>query len=86
MGVARTMRLDGSHALWMPNPYLLTNEHVARFRLQDSLGHLLKKNEYAYRIIHPFQCLSWPTDAAIARMDEEHFSQGDRETVPTGRS
>jgi len=75
----------GTYVSLRGKPYLLTNEHVARFRLQGSLGHLLKKNEFTYRIIHPFQCLSWPTDAAIGRIDEEHFGQGDRRAVPTGR-
>jgi hypothetical protein len=72
---------SGTYLALQDRPYILTNEHVARYRLQGSLGHILKKEEYAFRIIHPFQCLTAPTDAAIARIDAEHFGGGDRKAV-----
>jgi hypothetical protein len=64
-------------------PYILTNEHVAREQLKGSLAHQLKNGEYAFQITNPFQTLSYPVDAAIVRIEKEHFAQGERRAIPS---
>jgi hypothetical protein len=64
VGSATFVRLNGY-------PYLLTNEHVARARLQHTLSHFSGLDDRSvYRIIHPFYCLTYPTDAAFTRIDD----------------
>jgi hypothetical protein len=66
-------------------PYLLTNEHVARARMLYPLAHFLGNGELAARIVHPFQCITEPTDIAIARIDSEVLAMGTKRPAPTAR-
>lgn len=76
---------SGTYISLQGKPYLLTNEHVARFARQGNLGHVLKRGEYVFCISNPFQCLEYPVDAAVARIEKQQFLQGDRKAVPAGR-
>ena len=65
--------------------YTLTNEHVARARMFYPLAHFLGNGELAARIVHPFQCITEPTDIAIARIDREVLAIGTKRPVPAAR-
>jgi hypothetical protein len=66
-------------------PYILTNEHVARARMVYPLAHFVGNGERAARIVHPFQCITEPTDIAIARIDREVLAMGTKRPVPAAR-
>jgi hypothetical protein len=50
-------------------PYLLTNEHVARAILQTPVAHQLLKDEGATRVMNPFQVARHPYDMALTRIE-----------------
>lgn len=70
-------------------PYILTNEHVAKKRLQYGLAHALRHasdpNGKAFRVINPFQSVAFPVDAAISRIEEEVWVQGQRHAIRSSR-
>jgi hypothetical protein len=66
-------------------PYILTNEHVARARLVHPLAHFLGDGVRAARIVHPFQCITFPTDAAIARLEPSVLALGTKRPVLSAR-
>lgn len=72
----------GTYVRLLGQPYLLTNEHVARFLPVSGLAHLPKRGGDYHRIATPFQCVSRPLDAALVRIDESTFQIGDRQCVP----
>jgi len=71
----------GTYLGLLGQPYLLTNEHVARFQRINGLGHLPRQGGDYHRIANPFQCVPKPLDAALARMDQGTFQVGDRHCV-----
>jgi hypothetical protein len=66
-------------------PYLITNEHVAREGQNGNLGHSLTRGDYIHRINNPFQCIKEPIDTAITRIDKDHFVKGEQKAVPSFR-
>lgn len=64
------------------NPYLLTNEHVARARLQHRLAHFLNNGELVAAIVHPFRCVTEPEDVAVARIDLDLMESSTKRGVP----
>ena len=72
----------GTYVRLLGQPYLLTNEHVARFQPISGLGHLPKQGGDYHRIINPFQCVTKPIDAALTRIDQNTFQVRDRQCVP----
>ena len=65
--------------------YIVTNEHVASFRQQYRLAHFVDNNQHAIAIVHPFQCITKPTDAAIARIDDDIIANSTKSPVPSHR-
>jgi hypothetical protein len=65
--------------------YIITNEHVARARLSHPLAHFIGNGMRVARIVYPFQCLTWPTDAALARVDAKVLSGGTEVAIPSSR-
>lgn len=78
VGTGTFLRLRGQ-------PYVLTNEHVARARLHGSLAYFAHSTGDIHRLVHPFQCTEYPVDAALARIDRHVFDLGDRAEVPPER-
>jgi len=79
LGTGTFLRLNGT-------PYILTNEHVARVRLTHSLSHFGGDEQRSvYRIVHPFFCITDPTDAAITRLDEQVAKRIARDVFPSVR-
>jgi hypothetical protein len=77
-GSASFLELRGS-------PYILTNEHVARARESHRLAYFVGAGLHAAAIVHPFRCLTAPTDAALARIDPGVLALGTKRPVPAAR-
>jgi len=67
------------------HPYLLTNEHVARARLQHRLAHFRDDGELAVAVVHPFRCVTEPEDIAIARIDLDILANTAKRGIPASR-
>ena len=65
--------------------YVITNEHVAETRNEYRLAFFGGNNQHAIAIIHPFRCITQPTDAAIARIDDEIFPVEHKSAVTNSR-
>jgi hypothetical protein len=72
----------GTYLRLLTRPYLLTNEHVARFQSVSGLAHLPSQGGDYYRITTHFQAISSPLDVAVASIDESILEAGDRQCVP----
>ncbi len=68
----------------LDKPYILTNEHVAKGSLEARLSFFQAGNRPAAAIVHPFQCVDKPIDAAVARIDEDLFATTGRQALPVG--
>jgi hypothetical protein len=67
-------------------PYLLTNEHVARHISAHSLAHQLAAETPAVRFTNPIQTLSDPYDLGLSRIAPEIWnSRNDRSALPVAR-
>jgi hypothetical protein len=66
-------------------PYLLTNEHVARWRTQFRLAHFLNEGALAAAVVHPFRCVTEPEDVAVARIDADLLAHSTKRGVPATR-
>jgi len=79
----------GSFVELRGKPYLITNEHVAMERRRVSLAHALRQGDdpdnRAFRIINPFQVIGAPTDAAISRIEDDVWEQGQKMAIPAVR-
>lgn len=72
----------GTYVRLLGQPYLLTNEHVARLQPNSGLGHLPKQDGDYHRLTNPFQGVPKPLDAALTRIEPTAFQVGDRQCVP----
>jgi hypothetical protein len=62
--------------------YVLTNEHVARHMSVSRLSFFQEGGRQAAAIIHPFQCIEHPVDAAISRIDGDLFASTGKKAIP----
>lgn len=67
-------------------PYIMTNEHVARVRLNNSVAHFVGDDDRGVcRIINPFYCLTEPTDIAVSLVYDEVWKIICKDLVPSRR-
>ncbi len=66
LGSATFLRLRGA-------TYLLTNEHVSRHMGASRLSFFQSGGQPAAAIVHPFQAIPGPIDAALSRIDHDLF-------------
>jgi len=64
--------------------YLLTNEHVAKGVLLNSLAHQFLDNDTVFRATNPFHTFPWPLDVAVSASDEKIwiYSQHSSAAIP----
>lgn len=75
----------GSYVQLRGRPYLLTNEHVARYRDKYALAHLPNPDDFFQRVVRPFQAQGIPVDAAIARIHDEIMGRAIQLPIPSSR-
>ena len=66
-------------------PYLLTCEHVAVQMEKSRLAHFTSNREAAAAVVNPFQCMAFPVDSAISRIDDDMFQLMDKQALPAAR-
>jgi len=66
-------------------PWIVTNEHVARAQAEHVLAHFRGNDMYAAAIVHGFVCLSPPEDMALARIEPSMLEGAEKIPLPLDR-
>lgn len=73
---------SGSYIALARGRGLLTNEHVAAKLQTHSLGYRFHGDDHYFRFRHPCPACGAPTDAALARIDDQEWRQFPHRAMP----
>lgn len=77
----------GTYIRFHGNTYVLTNDHVVSRAASfgQGIAHNPLDGDKAHRLIHPFQAMGKPVDAAITRVDAESWARTHKSALTPNR-